>query len=70
MDDDSLVRCPACNGRGYHHCDCWPGDCICGIDDQDCDYCDGIGWIDTSYDDDADWYPGQPSDQVPEAHDA
>lgn len=40
-------RCPSCNGRGYTRCDCWPGDCICGWDDEDCDACCGNG--------DADW---------------
>lgn len=44
FDDDDLVKCTACNGRGYHHCECWPGDCICGDDDRDCEDCDGTGW--------------------------
>lgn len=37
------TRCPACNGRGYIRCDCWPGDCICGFDDEPCDECCGTG---------------------------
>jgi len=45
-----MTRCPVCNGRGYHHCDCWPGDCICAFGDEDCDDCRGEGVIDTSYD--------------------
>ena len=44
FEDDELVKCSACNGRGYHRCACWPGDCICGEDDRDCDACDGTGW--------------------------
>lgn len=36
-----MTRCPVCNGRGYHHCDCWPGDCICAFGDEDCDDCRG-----------------------------
>ncbi|GLR55165.1 hypothetical protein GCM10007923_63860 [Shinella yambaruensis] len=47
---DRLTRCTACGGRGYFHCECWPGDCICGLDDQDCEDCGGEGWIDPSYD--------------------
>lgn len=46
-----LRRCPVCHGRGYFHCECWPGDCICGFGDLDCDECHGEGWIDPSYDD-------------------
>ena len=49
-DDD---RCPACDGRGYHLCDCWPGDCICGYGDETCDECDGEGRI---ADDDHDYW--------------
>lgn len=45
-----LKKCPACNGRGYHRCDCWPGDCICGWDDETCEECDGDGVIDLTYD--------------------
>lgn len=51
-DDDELRPCPACKGRGYHKCPCWPADCICGQDDEDCENCDGTGWLDPSYDDD------------------
>lgn len=47
---DRLTRCAACDGRGYFRCECWPGDCICGWDDQDCEDCGGEGWIDLSYD--------------------
>lgn len=36
-------RCPVCHGRGYIRCECWPADCICGIDDEECDFCDGTG---------------------------
>lgn len=45
--DDAPVRCTACNGRGYRRCACWPGDCICGQDDVDCEACYGEGWVDT-----------------------
>jgi len=38
-------RCPICRGRGALRCDCWPGDCICGFDDEPCDNCDGTGWL-------------------------
>lgn len=48
---DNLTKCAACNGRGYHRCDCWPADCICGQDDEPCWECAGDGWIDPSYDD-------------------
>lgn len=41
-----LIQCPDCNGRGYYRCPCWPGDCLCGQDDQDCETCDGTGWLD------------------------
>lgn len=51
MNAETLKACPACNGRGYHRCECWPGDCICGRDDTDCDECRGEGWIDPTYDD-------------------
>lgn len=50
-DTPELKRCPACNGRGYHHCDCWPGDCICGFGDETCEECRGEGWLDPTYDD-------------------
>lgn len=43
--DEPLVECPACKGRGYRRCGCWPGDCICGLDDQDCENCGGDGWV-------------------------
>lgn len=46
-----LRRCPVCHGRGYFHCECWPGDCICGLDYEDCEECRGTGWIDPTYDD-------------------
>ena len=38
-------RCPICRGRGALRCDCWPGDYICGFDDEPCDNCDGTGWL-------------------------
>ncbi len=46
-----LKRCTACDGLGYHLCECWPGDCICGWGDEACEECQGEGWIDPSYDD-------------------
>lgn len=45
-----LKDCPVCRGRGYRRCECWPGDCICGLDDIDCEECGGDGLIDISYD--------------------
>lgn len=55
---DRLTKCPACSGRGYFRCDCWPGDCICGQDEDTCWECVGEGWIDPSYDDfDGDFAP-------------
>ncbi|WP_370312520.1 hypothetical protein [Sagittula sp.] len=42
---DTGKPCSACHGRGYHNCDCWPGDCICGWGDETCDVCDGEGRI-------------------------
>lgn len=47
---DNLTKCSACSGRGYHHCDCWPGDCICGYGDEPCEECAGDGFIDGSDD--------------------
>lgn len=47
-------KCPACHGCGYTRCDCWPGDCICGRDDERCDACLGTGdsdWNDSWEDD-------------------
>lgn len=41
-----LKRCPACNGRGYHRCECWPCDCICEWGDETCEECAGEGWFD------------------------
>lgn len=49
---DKLTKCPACSGLGFHRCDCWPGDCICGFGDETCEECGGEGIIDPSYDDD------------------
>ena len=48
---DKLTKCTACDGRGYFRCECWPGDCICGQDEDTCWECEGDGWIDPSYDD-------------------
>lgn len=47
-DGRETKKCPVCHGRGYRRCQCWPGDCICGEDDKDCEYCDGDGivWVD------------------------
>lgn len=58
-------RCTVCNGRGAIRCDCWPGDCICGWDDEPCEYCEGTGVI---YPDD-EWEPWdtQPAAQEGEA---
>lgn len=53
---DEPKKCRVCNGRGYHHCECWPGDCICGQDYEDCEECGGTGWIDPQFDFDDDWY--------------
>lgn len=49
---DKLTKCVACGGRGYFRCDCWPGDCICGQDEDTCWECEGEGLIDPTYDDD------------------
>ena len=46
----TLKRCPVCRGRGAIRCDCWPGDCICGWDDEPCDNCDGTGFLDPWFD--------------------
>lgn len=43
---DETKNCPCCSGRGYHRCPCWPGDCICGSDDEECDVCYGDGVLD------------------------
>jgi len=43
--DEKPKSCTACNGRGYHHCECWPGDCICGWDNESCEDCEGSGLI-------------------------
>lgn len=52
-------RCPDCNGRGYHTCECWPGDCICGFGDQECENCGGTGWLyPDEYDDLNETIPG------------
>ena len=42
---EKLAKCPACSGRGYHNCACWPGDCICGYGDETCEECSGDGFI-------------------------
>jgi len=47
----SLKKCRVCSGRGYFHCECWPGDCICGSDDEDCEICEATGWIYTEDED-------------------
>lgn len=57
MSAPEFKRCPACNGRGYFRCECWPGDCICGEGDLDCEECCGEGVLDTSYDDNFDVTP-------------
>jgi len=43
---DKPTKCAACSGRGYHNCECWPGDCICGYGDETCEECGGDGFID------------------------
>lgn len=43
--NDKAKRCSVCHGRGHFHCDCWPGDCICGYDYEECEYCDGTGYV-------------------------
>lgn len=48
---EPLKKCTACNGLGYFRCGCWPGDCICGQDEDTCEECFGEGWIDPSYED-------------------
>lgn len=47
MSEDTIPtkKCPVCRGRGYIHCDCWPGDCICGVDDEPCEACASTGWV-------------------------
>lgn len=46
MSEQSTERkCPACHGRGYIRCECWPGDCICGFGDETCAECNGEGVI-------------------------
>lgn len=45
QDEPQPKRCPVCLGRGALHCECWPGDCICGGDDEPCEECAGTGWI-------------------------
>lgn len=46
MDDAPVLKCPVCYGRGYEHCDCWPGDCICSEGDSECEACFGSGFVD------------------------
>lgn len=48
---DKPIKCRACAGRGYHRCECWPGDCICGYGDETCEECAGDGFIDPGSDD-------------------
>ena len=49
---EETKRCVACDGRGYHLCECRPGDCICGFGDETCEECMGDGFIfpDESFD--------------------
>lgn len=46
MAEQPLRRCPDCDGRGYHMCECWPADCIMGCEEPECGRCDGCGFID------------------------
>lgn len=62
---DEAKKCPACNGRGYHRCDCWPGDCICGYGDETCEECMGDGWIEPW-----DWYDDEYVAPPPSHHSA
>lgn len=48
---EPIEKCPVCYGRGYEHCDCWPGDCICSEGDRDCEACFGSGIKDWEYPD-------------------
>lgn len=45
------TKCQVCHGKGYLRCDCWPGDCICAYGDEDCESCDGTGFVDDEWDD-------------------
>lgn len=51
---ENFEPCPVCDGRGYLRCACWPGDCICGEDNRDCEACFGTG----EADEDDGWHPG------------
>ena len=42
-DTPKPERCRVCHGWGYLPCDCWPGDCICGFGDEQCENCEGTG---------------------------
>jgi len=44
-DNPKHLKCPMCHGRGALRCDCWPGDCICGFDDEPCENCEGEGFF-------------------------
>jgi hypothetical protein len=48
---DARNKCPCCHGRGYTVCECWPGDCICGWGDSECEECGRTGDADWSEDD-------------------
>ncbi len=61
----TLKRCPVCRGRGAIRCDCWPGDCICGWDDEPCDNCDGTGFLDPRWD--YDYLDDYPDERLPAA---
>ena len=65
MADEGATRCPVCRGRGYLRCDCWPGNCICGWDDEGCENCRGEGWVyPDEYDDD--YFPDPPAKEEPQ----
>lgn len=56
---EPLKKCPVCSGRGYFHCECWPGDCICAYGDEDCEICEATGLI--YPEDEDDLYETEPS---------
>ena len=45
MTKRNTPKCRVCNGSGYLHCECWPCDCICGMDYEPCGECEGSGFV-------------------------